>query len=421
MNRVIRTARISDHTVVLPVQVDPGMMELPEIGDGEASEGFTPLGEHAEVILDDDVVNPEEPEIDVEAIVEERLQEADARFQQEKEEAVQASFEAGLVQGTEAGLVQGTEEGRAQGDQEGYTRGLAEGQAQSHDEIVRFQSMLEALGQRWSDLFKTADRDMTELAMAIARNVVGGLVEGHKEVVLDAVQDCLGHVQDRARVVIRVHPDDLELVRNHREEWQREFEQIESLLIEADDTIGQGGCLVETPSGDIDAQIESRLDKLKIALMEAVQNAPAEHAPILDLEEEKSDDVEDLTNDASVIDEEVDVQDDSIEDVASESDLEIEEDSQEEPEQNLEADQSELEAQSDDEAETIVEDDEADQPDQPEEELENIVGEALVDEETDLEALEDEASDDLDSGAINDEIETGETDAEPEEGSDQDS
>ena len=321
MNRVIRTARISEHTVVLPVQVDPDMLELPEIDeDGAEVTGFTPLGEQAEVILDDEVVNPEEPEVDVEALVEERLQEAEARFQQEKEEAVQASFEEGRAQGAAEGHAQGMEEGRAQGDQDGYARGLTEGLAQSNGEIEHFQALLIAFGEKWGDLFKTADRDMTELAMAIARNVVGGLVDGNETIVLDAVQDCLTHVQDRARVVIRVNPDDLAVVRNHREEWQQAFEQIESLMIEADETIGQGGCMVETPAGDIDAQIESRLDKLRTALMEAVQNAPVENAPVMEVEEE----VESAGDEALLPAEISAEQDQTAPDVAEESDLEVE-------------------------------------------------------------------------------------------------
>ena len=166
--------------------------------------------------------------------------------------------------------------------EEGQARGLEEGQAQSHDEIVRFQSMLSALAGRWGDVFKTADQDLVELAMAIAHNLVGGLVDKYEDLVLGAVRDCMTHLQDRSRVVIRVHPDDLGIVREHREEWQQAFERIESLVVEADETIGRGGCLVETPSGDIDAQIESRLAKLQGALMEAVQNAPAEQPPVYD-------------------------------------------------------------------------------------------------------------------------------------------
>lgn len=281
MNKVIRTARISDHTVILPIQVNPKIVELSEDLDEdvvEGGDGFTPLSEQAEMV--DDVVNPveepepEEPEIDVEAIVAERLQEAEARFQEEKEQAVQTSYDEGHAKGVEEGHVRGMEEGHA--------RGLEEGQAQSHDEIVRFQSMLSTLAERWSDVFKTADQNLTELAMAIAHNLVGGMVDKYEDLVLNAVRDCLTRVQDLSRIVIHVNPDDLGIVREHREEWQRAFEQIESLIVEADETIGRGGCLVETPSGDIDAQIESRLAKLQTALMEAVQNAPVEQAPVRD-------------------------------------------------------------------------------------------------------------------------------------------
>ena len=46
---------------------------------------------------------------------------------------------------------------------------------------------------------------------------------------------------------------------------------LEQLLIEGDEAISRGGCIVETPKGDVDGQIEERLEMLRSALAEAIR------------------------------------------------------------------------------------------------------------------------------------------------------
>ena len=87
---------------------------------------------------------------------------------------------------------------------------------------------------------------------------------------LQAVHECLAYVEDKTKVIIRVNPDDLEAVRRHRNDWLESLESIDHLLIEAEPTVARGGCVVETPIGDVDAQIEERLKRLRTALLEEI-------------------------------------------------------------------------------------------------------------------------------------------------------
>ena len=270
MNKIIRDPKIANR----PVRLSGLSGEAAEAAEegGAETEPFVGLEEQAEDILipadapeeeaqEEDtqaVSEPEAPEPEpeppppsageIETMVEERVKEFEARFQQEKEDAYRSGFE----------------DGRADG--------LKEGQAQSQAEIQHFQAMLEALNEQWEDLFRNLDLTLADLAMAVARKMVGNLVERHSEPVTQAVQDCLGYLQDTSRVLIRVNPADLETIRQHRAEWQESIEALENLLVEADPNVSRGGCLVETPMGDLDAQVESRLEKLRTALIEGIRN-----------------------------------------------------------------------------------------------------------------------------------------------------
>ena len=72
-------------------------------------------------------------------------------------------------------------------------------------------------------------------------------------------------------MVIKANPADVELIREHRDDWVRSLEGMEKLLIREDPQISRGGCIVETQIGDVDAQVEERLGKLKSALIDAIR------------------------------------------------------------------------------------------------------------------------------------------------------
>ena len=190
--------------------------------------------------------------MDIEKQVEARLEEFEARFQQEKEDAYHAGFEDGTNEGTKQGL------------------------AQSTDEIERFSDLVASLPVQWKDAVKNYDAAVLDLAIHLARRIVGSAVEIDESIILQAVHDCLGYVEDKTKVIIRVNPDDLEAVRRHRNDWLESLESIDHLLIESDPTVTRGGCVVETPIGDVDAQIEERLDRVRNALLEDLRKDTGE-------------------------------------------------------------------------------------------------------------------------------------------------
>ena len=292
MAKVIRTARISEKPVRIAgrsdrkkpaAPVEPEAAETPFVGLDENAEETAPAEAGAEEALvggegEDEIEPsseeigaeadgtpaepaPEEPSpeddaesapsfsaLEVEALVEARLKEFEERFQKEKEDAYRAGFE------------------------DGQAEGLKQGQEQSRAEIDRFASALEGISDQWEGLLKDADMQLVDLALAVAGRIIGSSVEIRREPVLQAVQDCLGYLQDKSRVVIKVHPDDLDTVRRHRNDWLESLEGMEKLIIEADPGISRGGCIVETPVGDVDAQIEERLKRLRTVLEETLRS-----------------------------------------------------------------------------------------------------------------------------------------------------
>ena len=143
--------------------------------------------------------------------------------------------------------------------------GFAAGRA---DALAALEPALAALVQAVEDVrgqqFEAAvelERRAVELGLALAKKVVGGTLEVKPEKVIDTVTGALRVIVERERVIVLVNPDDLEIVREAMEGIRASLGGMEHCVVEAERRVGRGGCLVRTPVGDIDARVETKLER----------------------------------------------------------------------------------------------------------------------------------------------------------------
>ena len=106
--------------------------------------------------------------------------------------------------------------------------------------------------------------ELVELALDIAKKIVGREVTIDREIALTLVKVSLEKLHNRARAQVHLHPEDFAYVESHREKL--DFHG--SLEIIEDRSISVGGCLIHTETGDIDARIESQFDEIAHGLLE---------------------------------------------------------------------------------------------------------------------------------------------------------
>ena len=58
-----------------------------------------------------------------------------------------------------------------------------------------------------------------------------------------------------------VNPDDLDIVREAMDGLKASLGGMDHCVVEAERRVGRGGCLVRTPVGDIDASVETKLER----------------------------------------------------------------------------------------------------------------------------------------------------------------
>lgn len=158
------------------------------------------------------------------------------------------------------------EDARREGREEGYNEG--------RDEVKRLVERLHviintAIDKR-QDIIDQSETQLIELVLLIARKVVKVVTENQKNVVINNIVQALRKMKSRGDVAIHVNLADLELATGHTQDFLKMVENVKSITVLEDSTIDQGGCVIETDFGQIDARISSQLKEIEDKILELV-------------------------------------------------------------------------------------------------------------------------------------------------------
>ncbi len=175
----------------------------------------------------------------------------DTRSAFERWEGLEVAPEADREAATQQRLQQAFEAARSQG----YEAGLEQGRSEREQETLRLRQLAESLDGALDSLdFRLAD-EVLSLALDVAKQVIAGELAARPERILDVVRLALRQMAESTREArLLLNPEDAQLVRpilNEQLDKSR-------LRIVEDARIVRGGCLVETPQGDLDASLQTR-------------------------------------------------------------------------------------------------------------------------------------------------------------------
>jgi flagellar assembly protein FliH len=181
------------------------------------------------------------------------LVEAQQQADQMRQDAVRKGYEDGLQIGRE--------EGRRD-----YQQAIANLQAE-------VQKLVDALLAERQRLWEEMEPQVIELVLDIARKVLREEIQARREATLSIIKHALRRVADTEQVRIRVHPEDLQIAREHRNDFLAVCDGVRHIEIVDDQRVGGGGCIIETPGGTIDASLRTQMQSVEKALRESEQAA----------------------------------------------------------------------------------------------------------------------------------------------------
>ena len=154
-------------------------------------------------------------------------------------------------------------EGFRAGHHDGLEAGRREARAEAEPRIARMDELLASLTTDLTRVDKELAEEVVQLALAVARKLVGAALEARPETVQACVEEALRHVVlAQGTLCVSVHPEDAAIVRSHLETSPRSG----AWVISEDTKIARGGCRIETGTGEVDATLQHRWARITAAL-----------------------------------------------------------------------------------------------------------------------------------------------------------
>lgn len=155
------------------------------------------------------------------------------------------------------------ERGFASGERAGKELGLKQVEA-SHQLVTR---LIEALQQVKPTLLESAEKEILQIAVAVARRILRQEFSHNPEHLLGAIRAVLQKMGQIESLVIRLHPHDLERLRKERNKVVELIGNVQWFRLEPDASLLQGECLVESNDQIVDLRIDSQLSVIEEELL----------------------------------------------------------------------------------------------------------------------------------------------------------
>jgi len=162
---------------------------------------------------------------------------------------------------------------RREAFESGYAEGREEGVRQGGSEIETALSFLKRLAadlaEQEQQALKQLEPELIKLAVAVAKKIIGKEMSVDREIVKRCIARAIEKIVEREKLVVYVHPADMPVVLEYKENLIEMFDGIKTIeVVASENGISPGGCTVETELVRANGQIEAQLDEVLQGLLE---------------------------------------------------------------------------------------------------------------------------------------------------------
>lgn len=132
--------------------------------------------------------------------------------------------------------------------------------------VAEFEQNLLDVREIRERVWRETEQDLLRLSIRLTEKILGRELKADKKTVADVVATALQNARQQEKLTIRVNPKDLPTVEKEIENLARTG-RTQFLDFIADPRVSEGGCLIESEVGTIDARLETQLRVLERALL----------------------------------------------------------------------------------------------------------------------------------------------------------
>lgn len=148
---------------------------------------------------------------------------------------------------------------------EGYSEGLQD----AKEDIEKVKDAIRVFFEAKQEVYDSIAPDILEIGIEIAKKIIKKEISEDSSVMLNNIKDILkGLSKEETKITLKVHPSQVAMIKQDIPEITASLGLEAKIIIIPDENIMEGGCILTTTNGVIDATIESQLAIISEVLKE---------------------------------------------------------------------------------------------------------------------------------------------------------
>ena len=163
-----------------------------------------------------------------------------------QERAYKEAYELGIIEGTE--------------------KAFGEKKIEFDDRLRQLDELLGKMSRVLSLVVEEKEAQLIKLIHSISSKIALREISLKPEMIVDLVKKVVDDIQTEDKIMIKISNEDKMFLESLAEKAKHESSKFQNVAFETSDDVSQGGCILETNHGLIDASIEQRVQKAWEAL-----------------------------------------------------------------------------------------------------------------------------------------------------------
>jgi flagellar assembly protein FliH len=146
--------------------------------------------------------------------------------------------------------------------EEGYNEGIAQATQEYEKLLEEAREIKNQAGVEYKQVLDSLEEDAVNTILDIAKKVISKELECKQNILL-LVREAFEKCSKDRKAVLKLSKSDFEYVNKNKDQLHAMLERSEETEIKKDLSLKEGGCVIETPYGSIDAGATTKLEKIE--------------------------------------------------------------------------------------------------------------------------------------------------------------
>lgn len=152
--------------------------------------------------------------------------------------------------------------GYTKGYQEGYQKGIDEAKIEAQKIKEEVDLYAQNVQIEIKNYIKEKEDEIIKLSIEIARQIIKSEITVNKEAIFNIARSMISKALDKRQIILKLNSRDYAFLKCRRDELEIFVENPNDLILLADPDVQEGDLVAETPSGYIDAKIETQIKQI---------------------------------------------------------------------------------------------------------------------------------------------------------------